>query len=153
MVSNYGKEPIFLLERTWEDNTKLPEKYKFQGTNTWNKTEVNIDSGTLGMEEPYQNSTRQELDSTGAGPGLSRNSRTFWAMDIAPPGLRSSQATSPNRSKTSPKLPASLNAVIRRKTSTMQSPFFYARYLGIKNLATDSIFTCSREVTILFERI
>jgi hypothetical protein len=50
MASNYEKEPIFLLEGTWDDNTKLPEKYKFQGTNTQNKAEVHIDSGTLGME-------------------------------------------------------------------------------------------------------
>ncbi len=50
MASNYKKEPIFLLERTWDNNTKLPEKYKFQGTNTRNKAEVHIDSGTLGME-------------------------------------------------------------------------------------------------------
>ena len=50
MASNYKKEPIFLLERTWGNNTKLPEKYKFQGTNTWNKAEIYIDSGTLGME-------------------------------------------------------------------------------------------------------
>ncbi len=39
MASNYKKEPIFLLDRTWDNNTKLPEKYKFQGTNTWNKAE------------------------------------------------------------------------------------------------------------------
>jgi hypothetical protein len=50
MASNHEKEPIFLLERTWDDNTKLPEKYKFQGTNTQIKAEVHIDSGTLGME-------------------------------------------------------------------------------------------------------
>jgi hypothetical protein len=50
MASNYAKEPIFLLERTWDDDTKLPEKYKFQGTNTGNKAEVHIDSGTHGME-------------------------------------------------------------------------------------------------------
>ncbi len=50
MASNYKLEHIFLLERTWDINTKLPEKYKFQGTNTWNKAEVHIDSGTLGME-------------------------------------------------------------------------------------------------------
>jgi hypothetical protein len=50
MASNYKKEPIFLLERTWDNNTKLPEKYRFQGTNTRNKAEVHIDSGTLGME-------------------------------------------------------------------------------------------------------
>ncbi len=47
MASKYEKEPIFLLERTWNNNTKLPEKY---GTNTRNKAEVHIDSGTLDME-------------------------------------------------------------------------------------------------------
>jgi hypothetical protein len=46
MGSNYEKEPIFLLEQTWDDNTMLPEK----GTNTRNKAEVHIDSGMLGME-------------------------------------------------------------------------------------------------------
>jgi hypothetical protein len=48
MASNYEKEPIFLLERRWDDSTKLPEKVKFQGRNA--KAEVCIDSGTLGME-------------------------------------------------------------------------------------------------------
>jgi hypothetical protein len=50
VASNYKKELIFLLERTWDDNNKLPEKYKFQETNTQNKAKVHIDSGTLGME-------------------------------------------------------------------------------------------------------
>jgi hypothetical protein len=50
MASNYEKEPIFMLERTWDDSTKLPEKYKFQGRNDKHKAEVCIDSGTLGME-------------------------------------------------------------------------------------------------------
>jgi hypothetical protein len=48
MASNYEKEPIFLLERRWDNTTKLPEKYKFQGRNA--KAEVCINSGTLGME-------------------------------------------------------------------------------------------------------
>ena len=48
MASNYKKEPIFLLKSRWDDTTKLPEKYKFQGRNT--KAEVCINSGTLGME-------------------------------------------------------------------------------------------------------
>ena len=41
-----------MLERTWDDSTKLPEKYKFQGSgaNKSMKAEVCIDSGTLGME-------------------------------------------------------------------------------------------------------
>jgi hypothetical protein len=50
MVRYYEKEPIFFLEKTLDNNTKLTEKDKFQGTNTWNKSEVHIDSGTLGME-------------------------------------------------------------------------------------------------------
>jgi hypothetical protein len=48
MASNYKKEPIFLLERRWDDTTKLPETYTFQGRNA--KAEVYIDSGTLKME-------------------------------------------------------------------------------------------------------
>ncbi len=47
MASNYNKEPLFLLERIWDDSTKLPKKYKFDGTVTWNKAEVHIDSGML----------------------------------------------------------------------------------------------------------
>jgi hypothetical protein len=64
MASNYEKEPIFLLERTWDDNAKLPEKYKFQGTNTQNKAEVLIDSGTLGMEL-FLESTLLEFNQAG----------------------------------------------------------------------------------------
>jgi hypothetical protein len=47
MASNFEKELIFLLKRRWDDSTKLPEKYKFQGRNA--KAEVCINSGTLGM--------------------------------------------------------------------------------------------------------
>jgi hypothetical protein len=52
MASIYKKEPIFLLERTWEDKTKLPEKHKFLGTS--GKAEVHIDSGLLGMDFFYE---------------------------------------------------------------------------------------------------
>jgi hypothetical protein len=48
MASNYEKEPIFLLDRKWDNSTKLPEKYDFPGRNS--KAKVCIDSGTLGME-------------------------------------------------------------------------------------------------------
>jgi hypothetical protein len=48
MASNYEKEPIFLLERRWDDTTKLPEKYKFQGRNA--KAEVCINGSTLEIE-------------------------------------------------------------------------------------------------------
>jgi hypothetical protein len=99
MASNYDKEPIFLLERTWDDNSKLPEKYKFQGISTRNKAEVHIDSCTLGMEFflertlPEFNQAGTRL--TGAGPSLSWNLRMFWVRDIVPPGSRSSWTTSP----------------------------------------------------------
>jgi hypothetical protein len=52
MASIFKKEPIFLLERTWVDKTKLPEKFKFLGTA--GKAEVHIDSGSLGMEFFYK---------------------------------------------------------------------------------------------------
>jgi hypothetical protein len=64
MARNYEKEPIFLLERTWNNNTKLPEKYKYQVTNTRNKAEVHIDSGTLGMEF-FQERTLPEFNQAG----------------------------------------------------------------------------------------
>jgi hypothetical protein len=111
MTRNYEKEPIFLLERTWDDSTKLPENYKFEGTNTQNKAEVHIYSGTLIMEF-FLERTRLE-----AGPSLSRNSRMSWAMDILPPGSRYSVNTSLNLSKMSTKLLARVKIAIRRKTS------------------------------------
>jgi hypothetical protein len=48
MASIFEKEPIFLIERTWDDKTKLPEKFKFSGKA--GKAEVHIDSGLLGLE-------------------------------------------------------------------------------------------------------
>ena len=49
MASNYEKPPIFVLERTWDDLTKLPPKHKFQRGGSI-KPEVHIDSGTFGVE-------------------------------------------------------------------------------------------------------
>ena len=49
MASNYEKEPIFVLERTRDDKTKLPEKHKFHGPGLL-KAEVYIDSGAFGIE-------------------------------------------------------------------------------------------------------
>ena len=48
MTGNYEKEPTFVLECTWDDKTKMPKKYKLQGTA--GKVEVHISSGALGME-------------------------------------------------------------------------------------------------------
>jgi hypothetical protein len=159
MASNYEKEPIFLQERTWDDNTKLPEKYRFQGTNTWNKAEIYIDSGTLGMEFFLERTLQEfnqagtKLNPAGAGWSLSRNSRMPWAMDIAPPGSRSSVTTSPNHLKTSPKLLTRKKIAIRRDTSIAQSLSLFARYSGTKNPATGSTYTCIREVIVLLEKI
>jgi hypothetical protein len=53
MASIYEKEPIFYLERTWNDKTKLPEKQKFSGE-AGKKAEVHSNSGSLGMEFFYE---------------------------------------------------------------------------------------------------
>ena len=77
MASNYEKEPFFLLENTWDDLTKLPEKYKFQGPVNKQKGAVCIDSGTLGMEFflnrslPQFNQAGTKLDCKFQLPGLS----------------------------------------------------------------------------------
>ena len=53
MASIFEKDPHFLLERTWDDKTKLPEKQKFSGDNG-KKAEVHFDSGSLGIEFFYE---------------------------------------------------------------------------------------------------
>ncbi len=52
MASIHKKEPIFLLERTWDDKMRFPKKYKFSGRA--GKAEVHIDSGLLGLEFFYK---------------------------------------------------------------------------------------------------
>jgi len=54
-----------VLERTWDDSTKLPEKYKFQGRKNGQKAEICIDSGTLGMEF-FLDSTLPQFNQAGA---------------------------------------------------------------------------------------
>ncbi len=53
MTSISNKDPHVLLERTWDDKTKLPEKQKFSGDND-KKAEVHFDSGSLGIEFFYK---------------------------------------------------------------------------------------------------
>jgi hypothetical protein len=53
MATIFEKEPIFLLERTWDNKSKMPKKHKFLG-DSGKKAEVNIDSGSLGMEFFYE---------------------------------------------------------------------------------------------------
>jgi hypothetical protein len=53
MASIYKKEPIFYLERTWNNKMKLPEKQKFSGE-AGKKAEVHVNSGSLGMEFFYE---------------------------------------------------------------------------------------------------
>jgi hypothetical protein len=52
MASNDEKPPHFVLEKTWDKKTRLPETYKLQGSNSWNKikAEIHQDSGKLGVE-------------------------------------------------------------------------------------------------------
>ena len=57
MASNYEKPPIFVLERAWEDTSKMPEKHKFSG-DSGKKAEVHIDSGLLGMDFFYEKTCR-----------------------------------------------------------------------------------------------
>ena len=53
MAGIYEKEPISLLDRTWDDKTKLPEKEKFSEA-SGKKAEVHINSGSLGMKFFYK---------------------------------------------------------------------------------------------------
>jgi hypothetical protein len=157
MASNYEKEPIFLLERTWDNNTKLPEKYKFQDTNTRDKAEVHIDSGTLGMEFFLQR-TLPEFNQAGTKLDWSWSESFLEFENILGEGycttwLEVLTNHFPKSLENKPKATRELNAAIRRKTSIVRSPFSYVRYSGIRNLATSNTSTCSREVIILFERI
>ena len=52
MASIFEREPIFAYDRPWDDETRLPEKFKFSGTS--GKALVHVDSGSLGMEFFYQ---------------------------------------------------------------------------------------------------
>ena len=53
MASIYEREPIFLLERTWDDKTKLPAIQMFSGK-YGKKAKVHINNGSLGMEFFYE---------------------------------------------------------------------------------------------------
>ncbi len=53
MASIFEKEPLFLLERTWDDKMKMLEKHKFSG-NSGKKAEVYINIGSLGLEFFYE---------------------------------------------------------------------------------------------------
>jgi hypothetical protein len=52
MASIYEKTPHFVLEKTWDEKTQLPESYKLQSNNFCSKinAEVYQDSGKLGVE-------------------------------------------------------------------------------------------------------
>ena len=51
MAVIYKKQPFFLLVKTWDENTSLPETYKLQSNDSFNKVkaEVHQDSGKLGQ--------------------------------------------------------------------------------------------------------
>ena len=52
MATIYEKQPLFLLVKTWDEITSLPETYKLQSNDSFNKVkaEVHQDSGKLGVE-------------------------------------------------------------------------------------------------------
>ncbi len=52
MASIYEKPPHFVLEKTWDEKTWLPETYKLQSSDSRNKikAEVHQDSGKLCVE-------------------------------------------------------------------------------------------------------
>ena len=52
MASIFEREPIFSHERSWDDTSKLPEKFKFSGIS--GKAKVHVDSGSLGIEFFYE---------------------------------------------------------------------------------------------------
>jgi hypothetical protein len=157
MTSNYEKEPISLLERTWDESTKLLEKYIFQGTNTWNKAEVFIDSGTLGIEF-FLERILPEFNQAGTRLNWSW-SKSFSEFEyILGDGyhntwLKVLPGHFPKLLENEPEATRGVNATMRRKISIARSLFLYVRYKGIRNLATGNTSTCSREVIILFERI
>jgi hypothetical protein len=158
MASNYEKEPIFLLEeRTKDNSTKLPEKYKFQGTNTRNKAEVHINSGTLGMEFTLER-TLPEFNQAGARLDWSWSESFLEFKNVLGDGCHTTWLEVhtyhfPKPLKNEPK------ATCKLKRQNMKENFYpaisisYVRYSGIRNLATSNISTCSREVIILFEKI
>jgi hypothetical protein len=52
MASIYKKSPHFVLEKPRNKKIKLPETYKLQSNNSWNKIKAKIhqDSGKLGVK-------------------------------------------------------------------------------------------------------
>ena len=52
MASIYEKPPHFVLEKTWDKKTRLPETYKLQSSDSRNKikAEVHQDSGELSVK-------------------------------------------------------------------------------------------------------
>jgi hypothetical protein len=52
MAAIFEKPPHFLLLKTWDEKTSLPEAYKLQSNDSFNKVKVEVhqDSGKLGVE-------------------------------------------------------------------------------------------------------
>ncbi len=52
MASIYEKPPHFVLEKTWDKKTRLPETYKLQSSDSQNKIKAKVhqDSGKLGVK-------------------------------------------------------------------------------------------------------
>ncbi len=52
MASIYEEPPHFVLEKTWDKNTRLPKTYKLQSSDSRNKIKAKVhqDSGKLGVK-------------------------------------------------------------------------------------------------------
>jgi hypothetical protein len=57
MASIYEKPPYFVLEKTWDEKTRLPKTYKLQSGDSQNKIKAKVhqDSGKLGVEFTINN--------------------------------------------------------------------------------------------------
>ena len=137
MASNYKKEPIFLLKRRWDNTTKLPEKYKFQGRKA--KAEVCIHSGTLRMEFFLEKTLAQFIQ---AGSRLNWNwPETFLEFNsVLGDSYRTTWHEVLNEHFLEPLEEASAYSCNKKRILSKQSSCLLQRYWIIKNRKTYSIF-------------
>jgi hypothetical protein len=157
MASNYEKEPISLLEKSWDDNTKLPEKYKFYGANTWNKAVVHIDSGTLGMEF-FLERTLPEFNQAGTRLNWSWPKSFLEFKNVLGDGycttwLEVLTKHFPEPFENEPKATCELKCRNKTENFYRAISIFIREILQNLKLATGNTSICSREVIILFKRI
>ena len=94
MASNYKKEPIFMLERTMDDKTKMPEKYMYQGPA--GMAEVHISSGAI---QPCGNLPGSDLEQVvlGVRECSCRLIQNYPAQSATPPLPAETTVTAPEQ--------------------------------------------------------